>query len=57
MGKGSFIGKKVLSIQFSKDNMLQGATLNALIYPIILSNKNNSLNNKKTKRNEKNIKH
>lgn len=30
MGKGLFVGKKVISIQFSKNNMLQGMATNAL---------------------------
>jgi hypothetical protein len=30
MGKGLFVVKKVISIQFSKNNMLQGMATNAL---------------------------
>jgi len=30
MGKGLFVGKKEISIQFSKNNMLQGMATNAL---------------------------
>ncbi len=30
MGKGLFVGKKVISIQFSKNNMLQGMATYAL---------------------------
>jgi hypothetical protein len=53
MGKGLLVSKNVISIQFSRDNLLQGMTLNALIRLIIPSNKNNSSNNKKPKRNKK----
>jgi hypothetical protein len=51
MGKGLLISKRVIFIQLSKNNALQGIALNALILLIIPSKKNNSSNNKKSKRN------
>jgi hypothetical protein len=36
MGKGFFVGKRVISIQFSKDNTFQSAIANPLICLIIL---------------------
>jgi hypothetical protein len=51
MGKGLLVSKKVVSIQFCRNNRLQGNTLNALICSIILNN--NSSNNKKPKRKKK----
>jgi len=35
MGKGFLVGKRVISIQFSRDNTLQGTTTNPLIFLII----------------------
>jgi len=35
MGKGFHVGKRVISIQFSRDNTLQGTTTNPLICLII----------------------
>jgi hypothetical protein len=55
MGKGLLIGKRVISIQFTKNNTLQGAVLNALIHFIVLSTINNNSSNdkKKIERNKK----
>jgi hypothetical protein len=39
MGKGLLVSKRVMSIQLSKNNGLQGVALNALIYPIIPNKK------------------
>jgi hypothetical protein len=41
MGKGLLISKRVISIQLSKNNVLQGVISNALIHPIILSKEKN----------------
>jgi hypothetical protein len=50
MGKCLLVSKKVMSIQLSKNNALQGLALNVLIYLIIPSKKKNSSNNKKPKK-------
>jgi len=55
MGKGLFI-KKVISIQLSKNNALQGVVSNALILLIILSEKKNSSNNKRNLKETKTVK-
>jgi hypothetical protein len=52
MGKGLLLSKRVMSIQLSRNNVVQGMALNALIYPIILSKKNKSSNNKKPRKNQ-----
>jgi hypothetical protein len=52
MDKGLFISKRVISIQLSKNNALQGVASNAFILPIIPSKKKKSSNNKKPKRNQ-----
>lgn len=49
MGKDLLVGRRVISIQFTKDNSLQGVVLNALMCLIIPS----TANNIKTKRNKK----
>jgi hypothetical protein len=49
MGKSLFIGKRVISIQLSRNNALQGTTSNALTC-LIIPNKKNSSNNKKPKK-------
>jgi hypothetical protein len=43
MGKGLFEGKKVISIQLSKNNMLQGMATNSLICLVILNNTKHQL--------------
>jgi len=55
MGKGLFI-KKVISIQLSKNNALQGVVSNAWILPIIARKKINSSNNKKNLKETKTVK-
>jgi hypothetical protein len=52
MDKGVFVGKKVISIQLSKKNMLQRMATNALICLVIPNNTNINLsNNRKIRRN------
>ncbi len=48
MVKGLLVSKRVISIQFSKNNVLQGMALNALIYPIIPSKKKKFIKQQKT---------
>jgi hypothetical protein len=48
MGKGLLISKRVISIQLSKNNALQGTTSNALILPIIPSKKKKFIEQQKT---------
>jgi hypothetical protein len=45
-GKGLLVSKRVMSIQLSKNYVLQGVVLNVLIYPIIARKKNTSKNKK-----------
>jgi hypothetical protein len=47
MGKGLLISKRVISIQLSKNNVLQGVASHALIYPIIPSKKNKLIQQQK----------
>jgi hypothetical protein len=48
MGKGLLVSKRVMSIQLSKNNGLQGVALNALIYPIIPNKKKKLIKQQKT---------
>jgi hypothetical protein len=48
MGKGLIVSKRVMSIQLSKNNALQGMALNVLIYPIIPSKKTRTRQTTKT---------
>jgi len=50
MGKGLIIGKRVISIQLSKNNALQDTASNALTCLIIPNKKKNSSNKKKPKK-------
>jgi hypothetical protein len=49
MGKGLFISKKLISIQLSKINALQGTASNAFTCPIIPSKKKNHQTTKNLK--------